>query len=143
MIIKLQMVGAKEKFLLTGLVIVILAVLVVWLVHKPAGRENFKIETSIESDSYIATQAGDPESREHVSLRDGMPDGYGVITRPDGSVYVGNFANGQIQGKGKISYPGGASYEGEFREGKPHGDGICTYSTGESEECTFVLGQRQ
>ena len=137
------MVRLNSKLLLSGLAILVSAALGIWYIHKHDRRENFKIETSIEPQKYITAEHGDVKNQDKVSLKDGMPDGYGVTTRADGSVYVGNFVDGKSHGNGKITYPGGASYEGEFSEGKPHGKGTCTYSTGESEECIFLLGQRQ
>ena len=128
--------------LLVATIIAILAVLA-WLILKPQPREDFTIGTSIKPDTYIATKLDESPAQEPVATQSGIPDGYGVVTHPDGSIYVGNFVNSQSHGQGKITYPGGASYEGEFSEGFPHGKGVCTYSSGESEDCVFVLGQRQ
>lgn len=70
-------------------------------------------------------------------------DGYGMLSNPDGAVYMGDIKNGLSHGIGKVTYPGGASYKGEFSEGWPHGNGVCTYSSGESQACEFIMGQRQ
>lgn len=137
------MIHSNKKLFLLCAVIVFSVSLIVWLLIESDKKENFVIETSIGSDTYLTTKMDEDQVQETVSLIDGIPDGYGVITNPDGSVYVGNFINGQSHGKGKITYPGGASYEGEFNLGIPHGKGVCTYSSGKSEDCVFLIGQRQ
>jgi hypothetical protein len=119
------------------------AALAAWLFLKPQPRENFTIETSIKPDTYIATKLDESPLPEPVLPQPAIQDGYGVVTHPDGTVYVGNFVSGRSHGQGKITYPGGASFEGEFSEGIPHGKGVCTYSSGESEDCVFLLGERQ
>ena len=137
------MVLSRLQLSLLGLALVLVAALTAWLLLKSELREDFTIGTSIKPDTYIATKLDETTPQESAVPQSGIPDGYGIVTHPDGSTYVGNFVNGQSHGQGKITYPGGASFEGEFSEGFPHGKGVCTYSSGETEDCVFVLGQRQ
>ena len=137
------MFDSRKKLLLPGLVVIVSAVSVSLLIYRNWKKENFVIETSLKPEGYIATKIDDSAEPEDVSMKRGIPDGYGVVTHGDGSVYVGNFVNGKEEGKGKITYPGGASYEGGFKQGLPDGKGVCTYSSGESVQCVFVLGERQ
>ncbi len=138
-----HMVLSRLQLSLLGFALVFAAMLVAWLLLKPQPREDYTIGTSIKPDTYIATKLDETAPQESAVPQSGVPDGYGVVTHPDGSTYVGNFVNGQSHGQGKITYPGGASYDGEFSEGMPHGKGVCTFSSGESEDCVFLLGQRQ
>ena len=137
------MVLSRLQLILLGVALVLVAALTAWLLLKSELREDFTIETSIKPDTYTATKMDESPAQEPASLQSGIPDGYGYVTHPDGSVYMGNFLNGLSNGQGKIIYPGGASYEGKFSEGLPNGKGVCTYSSGESEDCVFLLGQRQ
>ena len=134
---------SRRNLLIIGTVSAILLVIAAWLLFRTGLKDDFVIENSIESDSHLAVARTDATGATSLTLNEGMPDGYGVNKRPDGSVYVGNFRDGQSHGSGKITYPGGASFEGEFQEGVPHGSGVCTYSSGKSEDCEFLLGQRQ
>jgi multiple sugar transport system permease protein len=61
------------------------------------------------------------------------------LTLPDGSVYEGDFVNGELHGKGKKTYPDGMVYEGDWVNGKQNGKGklITANSTYEGD---FVDG---
>lgn len=140
------MVSSRVQWLLLAAALVIVAALTAWLLLKREPRENFVIKTSLKPDTYIATRTDEtpaPEQQPEPATPAVRQNGYGVITYPDGSIYVGNFVDGEESGKGKITYPGGASYEGEFSEGVPDGKGVCTYSSGKTENCEFILGERQ
>lgn len=137
------MLDTRRKLLLLSAVVVLSAVTVSWLIYRSWRKENFDIKTNLKPDTYITTKIDDSAAPENTSPNQGVPDGYGVVTHADGSVYVGSFVNGKANGKGKITFPGGASYEGEFKQGLPDGKGVCTYSSGESQDCVFLLGQRQ
>lgn len=39
------------------------------------------------------------------------------------TTYEGNFENGVYDGKGKITYPNGKTYQGDFKNGKMEGQG--------------------
>jgi hypothetical protein len=58
------------------------------------------------------------------------PHGEGTMTFPDGTVFVGEFNNGEKSGVGKINYADGSVYEGEFAEDAPHGRGKYTTPKG-------------
>jgi len=45
--------------------------------------------------------------------------GQGTHTYPDGTMYEGEFKDGQPQGQGTIIFAEGGKYVGEFREFKP------------------------
>ncbi len=50
---------------------------------------------------------------------DGFPIGYGTLTLPDGSKYVGLFRNGNMDGQGTMTLWDGSKYIGEYRMGRP------------------------
>ena len=50
-------------------------------------------------------------------------NGKGVYTFSDGTVYEGDFLNGENHGKGKITFPNGNVYEGDYLNGVNTGNG--------------------
>ena len=50
-------------------------------------------------------------------------EGTGVVTYPDGSVYVGAIQGRPADGQGKITYADGATYEGDWEAGVIEGEG--------------------
>lgn len=60
-------------------------------------------------------------------LVDGVPHGYGEITRPGGrQEYEGEWENGLYQGKGILAFENGDTWEGMFRRNERHGYGVYT-----------------
>jgi len=53
----------------------------------------------------------------------GMPNGYGISLRSNGTRYEGNHKDWEYHGKGKWRGVKGTVYEGDFEEGKFHGKG--------------------
>ena len=137
------MMEYKPKQLVLGAAILVVIAVATWLIIRPHYSDNFQIETRIEPNISKVTRTGTSEVENSTGLERDIPDGFGVVTHQDGSIYMGNFTDGLPHGEGKITYPGGASFQGQFIEGLPHGNGVCTYSSGEKEDCEFILGQRQ
>ena len=50
-------------------------------------------------------------------IRNGKPDGFGILIRFDGKKYVGNFKDGKMDGQGMFIFSSGDKYEGEFKDG--------------------------
>ncbi|MBP2665863.1 MAG: putative protein in bacteria [Firmicutes bacterium] len=63
--------------------------------------------------------------------RDGLPEGRGAATFPDGRLFFGDMAAGLFQGTGTLTLPGGERYTGEFAAGRFHGQGVYTFSNGD------------
>jgi hypothetical protein len=57
-------------------------------------------------------------------------EGQGKFHYQDGSVYVGEFYNGQPQGNGTVYYVSGSRYEGSWKQHTPHGRGVMYYASG-------------
>jgi len=58
-------------------------------------------------------------------FKDGLPHGRGMMSSPQGWVYVGNFVQGKFEGQGKFVWPGDGNnlYEGLFSDGEMTGEG--------------------
>ena len=56
--------------------------------------------------------------------RNGKPHGQGKMGLPDGSLYEGEFQDGEIQGIGLRTYPDSSSYSGAFESGERQGEGV-------------------
>ena len=52
-------------------------------------------------------------------IRNGKPDGFGILIRFDGKKYVGEWKDGMRSGQGTETWSSGWKYVGEWREGKP------------------------
>ena len=85
-------------------------------------------------------------SRYEGEFENGVPNGQGAYTSPDGEKLVGEFKDGKIwNGQGTETYSlGGVStkdkYEGEFKNGKHHGQGKYTNYYGIVYEGGFKNG---
>ena len=51
------------------------------------------------------------------SFKNGLRNGLGKYTMPDGFTYEGQWKDDQIQGKGVARYPTGQIFEGSFKQG--------------------------
>ena len=62
-----------------------------------------------------------------------VKDGVGVMCWPDGSKYVGHFANDKMCGSGRMTQQTGDNYTGEWKDNMANGHGVfvdakgCTY----------------
>jgi hypothetical protein len=75
-------------------------------------------------------------------LRDGRPEGWGVVTRPGGARYEGEWRGGRPDGMGLMVLADGASYEGAWRDGRRNGRGVATLPGGERYVGTWRDGTR-
>lgn len=73
---------------------------------------------------------------------DGQRHGHGIYKWPDGTVYEGGFVHGQRQGQGTYTWPDGAVYKGDFQAGQFHGHGVLTWPDGASYDGDWVEGKR-
>src|SRR5262249_14676113 len=75
-------------------------------------------------------------------MKDGRPDGHGSYRDATDLSYVGEWKNGVMEGRGTLTLPNGDEYTGQFRGGKANGIGRYVDFTGESFEGRFVEGRR-
>ena len=73
-------------------------------------------------------------------IKNGVPNGQGLYSYPDGRKYFGQWKDGKINGRGTYTSPFRWKYVGQFKDGKFHGQGIYTYPDGESYVGEFKNG---
>ena len=106
------------------------------LLSSPVIGNSHKGETLYrwgESGNYKWMKLGDKETHSvyQGQVKDGKPNGLGVIFDPNGSKYVGSWMNGEQNGQGTETFPNGEKYVGEYKDGKPNGQG--TFNSGGSK----------
>ena len=67
-------------------------------------------------------------------------NGQGKYVWADGSIYVGEWLNGETHGTGKLSYSNGSVYQGEFEGGEAL-RGSLTYANGDAYDGNFQDGR--
>lgn len=67
--------------------------------------------------------------------------GYGTVTNGDGGKYAGEWKNSNYNGKGKLTDAQGGTYVGEFKDGQFHGRGVATTPDGRRFEGEFRNGK--
>ena len=60
-------------------------------------------------------------------MKNGRPDGKGIMIYSNGNIYKGEFKKGRPDGKGIMTYSNGNKYEGEWKKGFRKGKGIYYY----------------
>jgi antitoxin component YwqK of YwqJK toxin-antitoxin module len=85
----------------------------------PGIDENQKVNLTLKKGEYIGY------------VKNGVPDGNGVITYKNGNVWEGTWVNGKREGKGKMKYSDGNSIEGEWKDDNiDNGTGTMLYTKG-------------
>ena len=81
---------------------------------------------------YVWKGFGDKETHPKYEgdVENGVPNGQGTFTYPDGMKYVGGWKNGEMIGQGTFTYPYGKKYFGRFKGGRKNGQGTYTWSDG-------------
>ena len=90
-------------------------------------KDEFVTATYSEGVRQVVSSTGSSTSTDMVTidyeegtytgeLSNGLPNGQGTWTHPDGSRYVGEFKNGDRHGHGTYSFPDGEKYVGEFKD---------------------------
>jgi hypothetical protein len=68
-------------------------------------------------------------------------NGYGIETRPDGSVYHGEFRDDKLNGYGIMKYCNKNSYDGQWMDNRKNGVGVRKNgATGRIERVFFAGG---
>ena len=63
----------------------------------------------------------------HGQIRDGQPNGYGVLVYKDDVTYEGWWEDGLEDGEGKLTWQDGTTYTGMFNGGKVIDDKVINY----------------
>ncbi len=72
------------------------------------------------------------------SLRNNIPDGFGIKNWTTGQSYKGNWKDGKYNGKGIFTFKTGGVYEGDFVDGKFCGTGCIRKSWGDTYTGNFT-----
>jgi len=90
------------------------------------GLETKDFSSNINFDWIMFTQMT-IEGGEYKGKKDqGLKNGIGTYTLPNGIKYEGNWANDKMHGEGKLTYQGMYEYNGVFKDGSFNGDGVLT-----------------
>ncbi len=114
----------------------LLIILSILLLSSPVIGDNHKGETLYKwrtSSGIKWKDFGDKDTHPMYvgEVENGIPNGQGVFTYPDGRKYAGQWKDGKINGLGTYTSPFRWKYEGNFKGSKFHGHGIYTYPDGE------------
>ena len=80
-------------------------------------NEEFRFYT--EKWEGVVSKDNINEGKYEGEIKNGIPNGQGTITSPDGEKYVGGWKNGKINGQGTITLPDEGKDVGEWKENKP------------------------
>ena len=88
----------------------------------PVIGDNHKGETLYrwgEFPDYVWKGVGEKDTYPEYKgeVENGVPNGQGTLTTPNGWKYVGEFKSGERNGQGTETYPDGSKYIGEWRNG--------------------------
>ena len=100
----------------------ILIFLSILLLSSPLFGQEYGVLYQYETSSGIQWKTfGDGKVRPEYEgeIRNGKPDGFGILIWFDGRKYVGNFKDGKMDGQGTLTFSSGEKYVGEWKDGKP------------------------
>ena len=107
----------------------LLILISILLLSSPVIGDNHKGETLYgwgKYPDYVWKGFGDKETQPKYQgqVKDGKPNGLGVIIYPDGiwkggNKYVGEYKDGEQHGQGTFTSSNGGKYEGEWKDEKP------------------------
>ena len=106
------------------------------LLSSPVIGDNRKGETLYRwgecCNDFVWKGFGDEETHPKYEgdIKDGKPNGFGILIITSGIKYVGEWKDGKENGQGTETWSDGNIYEGEWKDGKRNGQGTLTYSDG-------------
>ena len=98
-------------------------ILSILLLSSPVIGDNHKGETLYRwgecCNDFVWRGFGDKDTHPKYKgeVKDGKPNGLGVIIYTDGSKYVGRWKNGIREGQGSQIHKGGGKYSGSWKNG--------------------------
>ncbi|CAE7948604.1 RSPH1, partial [Symbiodinium sp. KB8] len=106
-------------------------------------RARQQWEEGIEEEVEMVSEWYEPiEGDRELRLNDkGELQGRARCTYTDGSVFVGEYQDGQQNGKGTYTSANGAGFVGEYQKDKKHGKGMYTYENGDVEVGVYDRGE--
>ena len=124
----------------------LLIILSILLLSSPVIGDNHKGETLYgwgEYPDYVWKGVGEKDTHPVYKgeVENGVPNGQGTLTSPDGRKYVGDFKDGEKHGQGTRTFPDGKKYVGEWKN-KEKWNGI-GYDKNGDFVVRFVNGEQQ
>ena len=109
------------------------------LLSSPVFGDNHKGETLYgwgKCCDYVWKGFGDKETHSKYTgdVKNGKPNGFGIMIFPNGNKYVGGWKDGRWNGQGTFTTSNGSKYEGEWKNGEKNGQGTHTYPDGSKYE---------
>ena len=115
----------------------LLILISILLLSSPVIGDNHKGETLYKwknpsGDGYVWKGFGDKETHSvyQGDVKNGKPDGLGIMIDIYGGKYIGEWKNGKRNGKGKLTYPDGEKMEGDWKDDLLHGKGTRSFPVG-------------
>ena len=81
------------------------------------------------------------DDRYEGQVRNGIPNGKGMFLFANNDRYEGDMRNGLPSGRGTFTFVNDSRYTGEVRGGHPHGRGTFVFNNGDVYAGEFYLGQ--
>jgi hypothetical protein len=75
-------------------------------------------------------------------MKDGLPNGQGIYIANNKDTYIGTFAAGVIKGQGTMTYADGSKYTGQWQAGTRHGQGTYTAADNSTYTGTWQTNTR-
>ena len=101
----------------------LLIIISILLLSSPVIGNSHKGETLYgwgEYPDYVWKRVGEKDTHPVYKgeVENGVPNGQGTLTFPDGGKYVGEFKYGKKNGQGTFTFSDGEKYVGEYKDGK-------------------------
>jgi len=126
-----------------NLVKLLLIIISILLLSSPVIGQETGVLYQYETSSGIQWKPfgdGKVQPKYTGDIRNGKPDGFGILIWFDGIKYVGNFKDGKEHGQGTWTSPNGIKYEGEYKDGERNGQGTYTWKDGKKYEGEYKDG---
>lgn len=118
------------------------------VLHHPKGNNQAGIwadgrlqqARSTPTEKLVQRGDADPRNGKTGCISGDCQNGTGTYILPDGSVYVGDFNQGEIHGVGVCYYRDGSRYQGEWAHRLPHGKGTRYFPNGQKRTGNWQRG---
>lgn len=111
-------------------------------IHRKLGYYELEISEKEHEELKIMTL---PDGRKYKGEWDAsadLPHGKGIMVYNDGSLYIGEFNNGECEGKGRVIHQNGDVYDGDWYQNLADGRGVLYTSDGQKYEGDFEADKK-
>ena len=104
-----------------------------WLKDLKSDSASWKTRRNLDSDAVYVGE-----------VSNGVPNGQGTWTHPNGGKYIGEYKDGRRHGQGTFTWADGVKkYVGAFKDGKRNGQGTYTWPDGGKYVGAFKDGKKR